>query len=217
MTFIPDLPVLLSFSFACLVLFVTPGPDMSLFLAKTVAEGRRSALAAVAGAETGCLTHTLLAALGVSALLAASATAFTILKAVGAGYLLWLAIGAIRHGSALSLEDARPARRAPTLLQSYLAGLGVNLTNPKIVLFFVTFLPQFVSASDPHAMGKLAFLGVWFVILTTPMSTLLVLAAGRIVKGVRARPRLLRALDYVYAGVFGLFALHILATQSRGL
>ncbi|MGV2979556.1 LysE family translocator [Camelimonas sp. ID_303_24] len=214
MNFIPALPVLASYTLACIILFITPGPDMSLFLAKTIGEGRRPALAAVAGAESGCLIHTLLAAFGVSALLAASATAFLALKIVGALYLLWLAIGAIRHGSVLKVD----ATRTPSpLFQSYLTGLGINLTNPKVVLFFVTFLPQFVSAHDPHAMGKLAFLGVWFVALTAPLSVALVLAAGAIVRGVRARPWLLRALDYLFAGIFGLFALKILATQSRGV
>lgn len=216
MNFIPALPVLASYTLACIILFITPGPDMSLFLAKTIGEGRRPALAAVAGAESGCLIHTLLAAFGVSALLAASATAFLALKIVGALYLLWLAIGAIRHGSVLKV-DATRARAPSPLFQSYLTGLGINLTNPKVVLFFVTFLPQFVSADDPHAMGKLAFLGVWFVVLTTPLSVSLVLAAGAIVRGVRARPWLVRALDYLFAGIFGLFALKILATQSRGV
>jgi len=216
MDFIPALPILASYTLACIILFITPGPDMSLFLAKTIGEGRSSALAAVAGAESGCLIHTLLAALGVSALLAASATAFLVLKIVGALYLLWLAIGAIRHGSVLKVEAPLRTRKPPPLLQSYLTGLGINLTNPKVVLFFVTFLPQFVSAHDPHAMGKLAFLGVWFVVLTAPLSVALVLAAGAIVRGVRARPWLVRALDYLFAGIFGLFALKILATQSRG-
>ncbi|HSP24412.1 MAG TPA: LysE family transporter, partial [Saliniramus sp.] len=87
MTFLPDATTLLLFSGACFVLFVTPGPDMSLFLAKTISGGRRAGLAAMAGAMTGCCVHTLLAAIGLSALLAASTTAFTILKSVGAFYL----------------------------------------------------------------------------------------------------------------------------------
>lgn len=216
MNFIPELTVLASYTLACVILCITPGPDMGLFLSKTIHEGRRPAFAAVAGAESGCLTHTLLAAFGVSALLAASATAFTTLKVAGALYLLWLAIGAIRHGAVLKVETTRRAPGA-SLMRSYLTGLGINLTNPKVVLFFVTFLPQFVSASDPHAMGKLAFLGVWFVLITAPLCVLLVLAAGRIVRGVRTRPWLVRGLDYMFAGIFGLFALKILATQSRGI
>src|SRR5215213_1150288 len=104
MTFLPDLAVLLAYSLACFVLFITPGPDMSLFLAKTVAGGRRAGMASMIGAMTGCCVHTLLAALGLSALLAASATAFTVLKVVGALYLLWLAVDAVRNGSALNLK-----------------------------------------------------------------------------------------------------------------
>jgi threonine/homoserine/homoserine lactone efflux protein len=159
MTFIPDTAVLLAYTAACFVLFITPGPDMSLFLAKTVAGGRRAGLAAMLGAQVGCCVHTLLAALGVSALLAASQTAFFVLKAVGGLYLLWLAIDAIRHGSALNLKSE--GRREVSARHTFLLGIGVNLTNPKIVLFFVTFLPQFVDAADPYAREKLVFLGVY--------------------------------------------------------
>jgi len=161
MTFLPEPAVLLAYSLACFVLFVTPGPDMSLFLAKTMAEGRRSGIAAMLGALTGCCVHTLLAALGISALLAASATAFTILKVVGALYLLWLAVDAVRNGSALNVKEG--SRPPASFRRTFLLGIGVNLTNPKIVLFFVTFLPQFVAASDPHASAKLVFLGLYFI------------------------------------------------------
>jgi threonine/homoserine/homoserine lactone efflux protein len=210
---VPDFAVLASYTLACLVLFITPGPDMSLFLAKTLAEGRRAAVAACLGTSTGCLLHTLLAAVGVSALLAASPIAFTILKIVGAIYLLWLAIGAIRHGSALTVRDA--TGRRSTLWQSYLTGLGINLTNPKIVLFFVTFLPQFVSADDPHAATKLAFLGVYFVALTLPLGIALIAAAHRVVGALKRRPLIVRALDYLFAGLFGAFAIKVLAMQGR--
>src|SRR4051812_43230600 len=112
MTFMPDGPALLAYTAACAVLFLTPGPDMSLFLARTVAEGRQAGLAAMAGAMSGSLVHTVLAALGLSALLAASPTAFGVVKVVGALYLLWLAIDAVRHGSALNLRAGGTARRS---------------------------------------------------------------------------------------------------------
>lgn len=217
MSFIPQFGVVASYTVACAILFITPGPDMGLFLSKTIGEGRRSALAAVAGALSGCLIHTLLSALGVSALLAASPTAFMALKVGGALYLLWLAIGAIRHGSVLKVECTAHQPQQPRLLQSYMTGLGSNLTNPKVVLFFVTFLPQFVSVTDPHAMTKLAFLGVWFLVVTGPLCVALVFAAGTIVRSVRARPRLVRGLDYLFAGIFGVFALKILMTNNRSI
>jgi threonine/homoserine/homoserine lactone efflux protein len=213
MTFLPDPAVLLAFSLASFVLFATPGPDMSLFLAKTVAGGRRAGMASMLGAMAGCCGHTLLAALGVSALLAASPTAFTILKVAGALYLLWLAVDAVRNGSALNL---RPGGAGPvSFWGTFWLGMGVNLTNPKVVLFFVTFLPQFVEAGDPHAAGKLVFLGVYFVILTAPMCAVLVLAAERVIALLKARPRVLRAIDWTFAGLFGAFAIKILTTQGR--
>src|SRR5919202_891316 len=125
MTFLPEPAVLLAYSVACVVLFITPGPDMSLFLAKTVAGGRQAGIASMLGAQAGCCVHTLLAALGLSALLAASAAAFTALKVVGALYLLWLAIDAIRHGSALNLRGQ--AREKVSVWRTFLLGIGVNL------------------------------------------------------------------------------------------
>ena len=99
-------------------------------------------------------------------LLAASVTAFTILKIAGALYLAWLAYDAIRHGSALSLEKRE--RREP-LRAVYLKGLMVNLLNPKVIIFFVTFLPQFVSTTDPDAAKKLLFLGLFFTAINIPV------------------------------------------------
>jgi threonine/homoserine/homoserine lactone efflux protein len=163
------------------------------------------------GAMAGCCVHTLLAALGLSALLAASATAFTVLKIVGALYLLWLAVDAVRHGSALNLKEGD--RTKVPLGRTFMIGVGINLTNPKIVLFFVTFLPQFVQAGDPHAAGKLVFLGLYFIAFSAPLAALLVLGADRVIALLRSRPRVMRAIDYSFAGLFGAFALKILATS----
>jgi threonine/homoserine/homoserine lactone efflux protein len=213
LSFLPSPEILAAYSAACLILFATPGPDMSLFLAKTIASGRKAGLVAMLGTMAGCCIHTLFAALGLSALIAASATAFTAVKIVGAVYLLWLAVQAIRHGSALSLKPGGPAR--VSLWRTFLVGLGINLTNPKIVLFFVTFLPQFVDAHDPNAPAQLVVLGLYFVVFSTPLSVLLILGAGRVVGLLKARPRLMRALDYSFAAIFGAFALRIAFTQSR--
>jgi threonine/homoserine/homoserine lactone efflux protein len=213
MNFLPDWPVFLTYSLACLVLFVTPGPDMSLFLAKTMSGGRRAGFAAMLGALSGCCVHTVLAALGISALLAASPTAFSALKIIGALYLLWLAFDAVRNGSALNINaDAVPT---PSFKKVFLLGLMVNLTNPKVVLFFVTFLPQFVSPSDPHASGKLLFLGLYFVVFAAPLAALMILGAERFITLLKNQPRIMRAMDYSFAGLFGAFALKILMMQGR--
>ena len=214
MTFVPDLSVLLAFTLAGFVLFVTPGPDMSLFLAKTIAGGRRAGLAAMTGTSLGCVVHSLLAAFGLSAVIAASPTLFLVLKIVGALYLLWLAVDAVRNGSSLNVDPTGGGGNA-RLWSDLARGFTVNLSNPKVVLFFVTFLPQFVDAADPHAAGKLLFLGLYFVVLSYPPAVLLVLAAERLVGGLKRRPRLLRAIDWLFAGVFSAFAVRLLATQAR--
>ncbi|MBF9232984.1 LysE family translocator [Microvirga alba] len=213
MTFLPDLSTLLTYSLACTVLFITPGPDMSLFLAKTMAGGRRAGIASMLGAMTGCCFHTLLAALGLSALLAASVTAFMVLKIVGALYLLWLAIDAVRHGSALNLKQDDKAE--VSIWRTFFVGVGINLTNPKVVLFFVTFLPQFVQAGDPNAAEKLVFLGLYFIALTAPMAAIMILGADKVIALLRRRPKVMRAIDYSFAGLFSAFAVKILATAAR--
>jgi threonine/homoserine/homoserine lactone efflux protein len=212
-TFIPDTGILLTYSLACIVLFITPGPDMSLFLARTMSGGRMAGVASVLGASAGCLVHTLLAAVGLSAIIAASATAFTVIKVVGALYLAWLALDAIRNGSALNVRDdgTPPASFART----FWMGVMINLSNPKVVLFFVTFLPQFVAANDPAVTGKLAFLGVYFVVFTLPLAVLMILGAERVVISLKQRPQIMRAIDYVFAGIFGAFALKILLTEQK--
>jgi len=213
MTFLPDATVLVAYSVACFVLFITPGPDMSLFLAKTVSGGRKAGIAAMLGAQAGCCVHTMVAALGVSALLAASATAFLVLKIVGGLYLLWLAIDAIRHGSALNVR--REAGTDVSVWRTFVLGVGVNLTNPKVVLFFMTFLPQFVSAGDPYAAQKLVFFGLYFVLFNLPLCALMVLGADRVLALLKRRPRVMRAIDYTFAGIFGAFAVKILAMPGR--
>jgi threonine/homoserine/homoserine lactone efflux protein len=155
MDFIPGLDTLAAFTLAALVLILTPGPDMAFFLGQTIAAGRARGFVAMLGACTGVLGHAMLAAFGLSALLLASATAFTVVKIAGVAYLVWLAIQAIRRGSALTLSPESSERRS--LGKVFAMGIAINLLNPKIVMFFVTFLPQFVSADDAQASGKLCF------------------------------------------------------------
>ncbi|WP_422023498.1 LysE family translocator [Roseibium sp.] len=211
--FLPSFSVLAAFTAAALVLTITPGPDMTLFMSKTLTQGRKAGIAAVLGATTGLIIHTILAAIGISALLAASATAFTVLKFVGAAYLIWLAIQALRKGTSLTLEAAES--KTQPFRGVWLQGLGVNILNPKIVLFFVTFLPQFVSASDPHATAKLLFFGGYFVLLGMPICVLMVLGAGAFSRFLKSSPAFMRAFDWLFAGIMGTFALKLLVAKAN--
>ena len=208
---VPDAGTMAAYVLACLVLFITPGPDMSVLMSQTIASGRRAGIAAVLGTSLGSVVHTLAAALGLSALLAASATAFGVLQVVGALYLAWLAVDTLRRGSSLSVRPGAPASAG----HSFRLALLVNLTNPKVVLFFVTFLPQFVSVGDPNPGGRLAFLGLFMIAFSLPLGLALVYGAERVAAGLRRRPRLMRGIDYLFAGIFGAFAVRILTAEGR--
>ncbi len=210
--FVPALPVLAAYAVASVILGLTPGPDMTFFLSRTIAQSRAAGFAALFGASTGLVVHTVLVAAGLSVLLAASATAFTILKIVGAVYLAWLAYDAIRNGSALSLEKRE---RQDPLRAVYLKGLLVNLLNPKVIVFFVTFLPQFVSPSDPDAAKKLLFLGLFFTAINVPVCAVLILSADGIARLLGRSAKITRFVDYLFAGVLGAFAVKLILTESR--
>lgn len=213
MDFIPGLGPILAFTLAGFVLTITPGPDMTLFLGRTLSQGRMAGIATMLGASSGVLVHTTLAAFGLSALVAASPEAFGLLKFAGAGYLIFLAIQAIRSGSSLQLDVV--AVRPRSLFANWLTGVGINLLNPKIILFFVTFLPSFVSAGDPNAAGKLFFFGIYFIVLAVPMSLAMIFAADRFAASLKRRPKVMRGIDWLFASVFSAFAVKILLTHAR--
>jgi threonine/homoserine/homoserine lactone efflux protein len=210
--FIPDLPTLLTYALAAFLLAVTPGPDMALFLSRTVTGGQKYGMAAMLGASLGMMVHASLASFGLSALLAASATGFMIVKMIGAVYLLFLAYQAVRHGSGLTLTAA-PIEQS--VFATFLTGIGINLTNPKVVMFFVTFLPQFVEPTDPHASDKILFLGMLFLAIGIPVNGFFIMTAERFSSFLRSSPVLMRRFDYGFAALMSAFALKLLFTQAR--
>jgi threonine/homoserine/homoserine lactone efflux protein len=214
MFFVPDATTILQFAIACIILAITPGPDMMLFVGRALTFGRAAGFACMAGALTGVLVHTSLVALGLAALLKAAPSAFLVLKLVGAAYLMWLAYDAIRNGSAFTAERVASERPKP-LAQHYMTGLGINLLNPKIAMFFLTFLPQFVSSADPHAAAKLFFLGGMFVVVSLPIVMPMVWLADKFALAMKANPKVTRMTDYLFAGVFAFFAVKVLTAQNR--
>jgi threonine/homoserine/homoserine lactone efflux protein len=195
------------------LLALTPGPDMAVYLSRAYSGGRLHGYAALAGAISGVVVHTFAAGLGLSALIAASARAYDAVKIAGALYLVYLAWGALKHGAALKLEAAGGA--AGTLRGAYTTGLLINLTNPKIILFFVTFLPQFIDAGDPDPSRKLFVLGFSFVVIGGLVSAAIIAVAGRFVAAARANPRAVRWFDYGFAGLMGAFAARLILGAAR--
>ena len=212
-SFVPDLAVLLTFAVASVIIALTPGPDMALQLSRTVNYGRAHGMLCMAGAMSGIVVHTTLVALGISVLIVAAPTLFWVLKIVGAIYLLYLAYQAVVHGGGLKI--AAKAKRMPTLKESYLTGIGINLLNPKVVLFFMTFLPQFVERGDINAPGKLFFLGAEFIVVSIPFGILTVLLAEQVARVLTHSKWVQRALNWSFAGVFTTFAGVILTAQAR--
>ena len=154
-----DLPLFIVTAF---VLYATPGVDMLFTLSRTLQHGWRTGMAAALGITAGCVVHTLAAALGLATLLATSALAFTAIKWLGAAYLLWLAWGMLRasvHDSAPSFEVS--ARVAATRV--FAQGFLTNVLNPKVALFFLALLPQFISVEAPDKTVSFLFLGAVFV------------------------------------------------------
>ncbi len=155
----------------------------------------------------------MLVGLGISVLIVAAPLAFLALKFAGAIYLIWLAVQAILNGGGLKLM-ALPKRR-PDLWESFAAGLAIDVFNPKVVLFFITFLPQFVDRHDLGAPGKLFFLGAEYIVVTTPIAIAVVIGAGRIANLFRTSHWVERALNYSFACVFTAFAVTILLSEGR--
>ncbi len=213
MDFLPSLPTLLAFTAATLLLAATPGPDMTLSISRALSQGKSAAFFIVVGTSLGCVVHTLLVAFGISALITASPTAFMILKTGGAAYLFWLAVQAIRYGSTLTVKKVDDT--GASALANVSTGLWVNLLNPKVIIFFMTFLPQFVTAHDPAVTQKLLFLGFFFIVAAMPVNVLVILTADWLSAWLQRRKSVMRGIDYTFAGVFSIFAVKILFTQTR--
>jgi threonine/homoserine/homoserine lactone efflux protein len=196
---------LLPFLFTAVLLTATPGPDNLMVLGVGASKGRRLGMAFGLGCATGCLSHTVLAALGVSAVLTASPIAFTALRVVGGAYLIWLGIGALRSRGGMGV----PARAsgevtdpADTAARQFLKGVLANAINPKVVLFFLSFLPQFVVPAQVDVPLQMAVLGVVFTAQAAVLFGALGWFAGSIGQWLQRRPRAGLWLDRVSGVVF---------------
>ncbi|MFB9156763.1 LysE family translocator [Chromobacterium violaceum] len=158
------LPQLAAFLAAAMLITVTPGPDNLMVLSQGISRGRRQGMAFGLGCALGCLNHTLLAALGVSALIAASPLAFAALKIAGGAYLVYLGWGAIRSSGASFDADAQVGGPQGSLAATFRRGLIANAINPKVALFFLAFLPQFVNPAQGPVGLQTAILGALFTL-----------------------------------------------------
>ena len=185
------------FVIAGLLLNLTPGADVAYTVSRAASQGPRAGVVAALGIGAGCLFHVGLATLGISAAIAASPLAFSVLKLLGAGYLAWLGAGlmmaarrTLRSRRASGAADDRPGTRAAQpLARVFRDGVLINATNPKVALFFIAFLPQFVRADAPGQTAALWLLGLVFTVNGTLVNSAIGVAAALAAQRLQASRR----------------------------
>ena len=196
---LPEWTSLGLFAVAALVLLLTPGPAVLYIVTRSIDQGWRAGLVSVLGVHVGTLAHIFAAAAGLSALLAASATAFGVVKYLGAVYLIYIGVRRLRdRESRMIREGGAPTR----LRRAFVDGVGVNVLNPKTGLFFLAFLPQFVTEARGHVGEQIVALGVVFVLLGAVTDSLYALTAGSAARWLRGQPRFLAGERWVTGGLY---------------
>ena len=196
------------FVLAAIILNLTPGADTFYVLTRCVAQGKRAGLVSVAGIMTGCVVHVLCTAFGLSVILSTSATAFNLVKWAGAAYLIWLGLKTIlAKDSRFSAQDC--TRRSNRLWLIYRQGILTNVLNPKVALFFLSFLPQFINPD--LAQGPLPFLLLGGTFLVTGSTWFMILAttAALMTKALRENKKIGLILNKVSGMIFIGFGLKL--------
>ena len=191
----------LSFLLTSLIVVVSPGTGVLYTLATALTRGSRASIAAAFGCTLGILPAMLAAMLGLAAVLHTSAVAFATLKWLGVFYLLYMAWQALREQGTLAVEtrfDVRSGRRV------ILTGFLINILNPKLSIFFLAFLPQFIAADDLHPLGRMLELSAVFMVMTFVVFALYGLFASLVRDRVVSRPRVMTWLRRAFAGGFAL-------------
>ncbi|BCJ48146.1 lysine transporter LysE [Actinoplanes ianthinogenes] len=206
--------LVVAFLVTAFLLSIVPGPDMLFIVANATVGGRRAGVVAAAGMSTGLAGHSMAAAFGLSALVRAAPEALTIVRIVGAVFLVYLAVGSWRASRDSSLTAPQVPRRS--LSRIYAMATLTNLANPKILLFYLTFLPQFLTLGDGAwpVWEQLLILGALFIVVGFPVDAVVGLTVGSVADRLIRRPAVRRRLDRLSALVFGALAVR-LVTDTR--
>ena len=196
----PESSHLYLFVATALVLLLTPGPAVLYVIARSVNQGRMAGLVSVLGLEVGTLFHVGAAALGISALLLSSAVAFSVVKYLGAAYLIYLGVRKLLAREETQEDEAR--LRALSLRRVFWEGVVVNVLNPKTALFFFAFLPQFISPSKSNVTAQMLFLGCLFVVLATASDGVYALLAGSVGHWLKGNRRFAKGERYFAGSVY---------------
>jgi threonine/homoserine/homoserine lactone efflux protein len=203
---------LILFLAASLVVIVAPGPDNILVLTRGVTLGRKAALVSAAGASVGLVTHSLFAAAGLSVLLARSAVAFSVVKYVGAAYLIYLGVKALLDRESFVLAEGTPR---VGLRSVFAQAVASNVLNPKIAVFFLAYLPQFADADAGGTALQLLALGLTFALLTWVIFSAIALFSGTLGAWLRTRPKLAGGMGWIPGGVLVGLGLRLAFVERR--
>jgi len=208
-----DAEQIAGFLVAAVLIALSPGPDNLMVLSLGIARGRAQGVAFGLGCALGCLSHTTLAVLGISALIAASATAFLALRIAGGLYLVWLGVQAVR--SRASIDVGRPPAGAGSerLASLFAKGLAANAVNPKVILFFLAFLPQFVAAARGGVAWQTAQLGILFTVVSALIFSAIGYFAGHLGEIFRRNPAAGAWLDRIAGTVFIALGLRLIVVR----
>ncbi len=209
---LPDWPVFLAFVVAGLALNIVPGADMTFVIASAARGGRRDGIVAALGIGAGTLFHIVAAVLGLSAILASSPLAFDLIKWIGAFYLLWIAVQLLRGERRGEAEAAPVPSRNRRLFRS---AMLVNILNPKVALFFLAFLPQFVDPSAAVPALQILCLGLWFDLVGTLVNIAVAAAAAGTAARLKGIAGLGRAARWLAATAIGALALQLALSGRR--
>ena len=199
-----------------LILNITPGPDTAYIVGRSAQFGWRGGAAAALGIAAGCLVHVLACAIGLSALLAASATAFTLVKWAGAAYLCYIGIGMLlMRESESAASSSAPEDRVTSLSKVFWRGALTNVLNPKVALFFLAFLPQFVDASAPSKALAFLILGLIFVFNGTLWCLAVAAFSARAARRFQQSGPAIRWINRALGGMFVCLGARIAMFQAR--
>ncbi|RXT06345.1 LysE family translocator [Ammoniphilus sp. CFH 90114] len=200
---------LLSYIIVSIMIVLIPGQDMLFVLTQSISSGNKAGIKTVLGSITGTLVHTILAAAGLSIIFQKSIVAFNILKFVGVIYLLYLAIQSFREKGTIALQPQNGSSRG-----YFKKGMIMNLSNPKVAIFFLTFLPQFVDPTRGHAGVQMLLFGFIFILETLIIFTIISIFASKLGERMTGSNLFMRGLKYFKGTAFGSLGLKLLLSSK---
>jgi threonine/homoserine/homoserine lactone efflux protein len=190
----------LLFISTAIILNISPGPDLLYLISKTMSYGKRTGFATMLGFGTGAMIHTLFVSLGISIIISKSILIFTIIKYIGATYLFYLGIKTILSKNIGHLESQNKFK-SESFLKSYVQAVIIDITNPKVAIFFIAFLPQFYRNNGTSQLTQFMTLGIIIVLIGFIVESFVILLLDKLIKHIKQKPSISYVIDKVFGGI----------------